>query len=107
MVLFSKKIQCTKCGKKFKSKKERNVRKYVCSTYDNYKKCERSIIKEDFILELLERRFGKLSHEELSEKVIKVKVHDKKKIENEDAFHLEIELKNDDPIILNYTYLQL
>lgn len=49
MYRFSTKIICTKCGKKFKAKKERKKIKYVCSGYDRYGKefCERVVIKEE------------------------------------------------------------
>lgn len=100
MVLFSKKIKCLNCGKNFKSKLERNKKRvYVCSNYDNYGKCKREIIHQDFILELLDKRFEKrLSNEEIKEVVKSIEVKNK----NEFVIHLE----NEEPIIFSSNYIQ-
>jgi hypothetical protein len=62
MVVYAKYtglITCKICGKNFKSKRERNTQKYVCAGYDRYGKeyCERKIIKEQLLDELVELHF--------------------------------------------------
>lgn len=56
---YSGMIHCKKCGKNFKTKKERGVIKYLCAGYDRYGKefCEREIIKESILDELVELHF--------------------------------------------------
>lgn len=56
---YSGLIHCKKCGKNFKTKRERGVIKYVCAGYDRYGKdfCEREVIKESLLNELVELHF--------------------------------------------------
>ncbi len=98
--IFSRKIKCKHCGGNFKSKKERNTRKYICSNYDNYGKCVRIPIEEDFLKELITKRFQKeMSNEEMSEIVDEIIIEDK--------LLFEIHFKNSDkPIIFSEKYIQ-
>lgn len=99
-ILFSRKVKCAHCGGNFKSKLERGKRRvYVCSKYDNFGKCERVPIEQDFVLELLERRYGeKLELQERVEKVVRIIVEEKMKF--------TIELEDDAPIIFSDHYIQ-
>lgn len=54
--LFYKKIKCAHCGCNYKLKSERGTNKYICSSYDNKGKCVRIPIKEEFLIELIEKR---------------------------------------------------
>jgi hypothetical protein len=56
---YSGLIHCRKCGKNFKTKRERGVMKYICAGYDRYGKefCERERIKESYLDELIELHF--------------------------------------------------
>jgi hypothetical protein len=56
---YSGLIVCRKCGKNFKTKRERGVMKYICAGYDRFGKefCERERIKEDYLDELIELHF--------------------------------------------------
>lgn len=92
MPLFSKKIKCIHCGGNFKAKTERGKRKYICSTYDNYGKCKRIPIEEDFLKQVIKKRFG----ENITDEEIKNKVE---RIEVEDKLLFKIYLKDDQPII--------
>lgn len=76
--LFSRLIKCKNCNRNFKSKKDGRKRFYICSTYDNYGKgkCERNQIDQDYLVELLERRFDKiLTYEEIREEVEQIEVN--------------------------------
>jgi hypothetical protein len=53
--LFYKKIKCH-CGANFKFIKEKQKNKYVCSQYANYRTCQRNIVEESLLLEMLNRR---------------------------------------------------
>lgn len=100
-VLFSRKIKCSYCGKNYKSKKERNKRVYVCSSYDNYGKCKREVLHEDFLVELLVRRYGeefKTTKENVQKTVEKIEVVDK--------WTFTIYLNNDKPIIFGDNFVQ-
>lgn len=57
MYLFSKKIFCSQCRRKFKGKKEGGKNVYICSTYSNYgaDKCTRKRIEEDGLLEVVKK----------------------------------------------------
>ena len=56
---YSGMIQCKKCGKNYKTKKERNVQKYICAGYDRYGKkfCERFLVTEKLLDELIQLHF--------------------------------------------------
>jgi hypothetical protein len=68
-------------------------------------------------LELLERRYGRLTEDKIVDIVDYIEVFDKKtirkrneltdKIERESVYILTIHLKDDQPIILDKNYLQL
>lgn len=57
--LFSGLIVCKKCGKKFRGKKERGKRVYICSGYSNYGSefCKRNQINEEDLLYMLKMHF--------------------------------------------------
>lgn len=99
---FSKLCKCKFCGKNMKYKNERDIGKYICSTYDNYGKnyCKRTHVSEDFLKSLIFRRFQReLSDQEIREIVDYVEV--------EDSLLLEIHFKNgDEPILLKGKFIQ-
>lgn len=100
-VLFSRKIKCLHCGKNFKGKLQRGKRVYLCSTYDNYGTCKRMVLKEDFLVELLQRRFGDdydISKENIQESV--------EKIEVKENYLFTIHLKEGIPIEFEENYIQ-
>lgn len=100
-VLFSKKIICKNCGRKFKGKKERKKRVYICSGYDNYGACTRIPIKEELLVELLKRRYSEqfnTSKENIQNVV--------KSIEVRGSMLFTINLVNDIPIIFGDNYIQ-
>lgn len=101
MTLFSKKIKCLHCGKNFKAKKEREKYKYLCSTYDNKGACKREVLHEEFLVDLLIRRYGE--NFEVSKQNIQNTVE---KIEVEDKWTFTIYLKNDRPIIYGDDFVQ-
>lgn len=75
---------------------------YCCSTYDNYgkDKCDRIMVKENFIRGLVERRFQReMSDQEINELVDYVIV--------ESPLLMEIHFKSDDiPILLQGSFVQ-
>lgn len=117
MPLFSGLIRCPYCKGNYKAKKEKGKQKYVCSTYDNYRQCRRIAIEEEFLLELLKRRYGEITEDKIVDIVDYVEIFDKKvirkrneltgKTERENMYILTIHFKNDKPIILNENFLQL
>lgn len=117
MPLFSGLIRCPYCKGNYRAKKEKGKQKYICSTYHNYGTCKRIAVEEEFLLELLERRYGKLTENKIVGIVDYVEVFDKKvirkrneltgKIERQNVYILIIHLKNDKPIILKENFLQL
>lgn len=103
MALFSKLIICGKCGKKHKFKKIRSKQNvYIDSTYDNKGKnyCERQLIHESLLIELLQMRFKKeeIGQELISEKVDYIEVN---------GNNLTINIKNEEPIIFSENYIQI
>lgn len=89
--LFSKLIICKNCLKRYKAKKDRK-RFYVCSTYDNLGKdyCERGKVDQDYLLELLERRFERrLTEDEIKKEVNQIVTNGKE---------IVIYLENQQPI---------
>lgn len=101
MVLFSRKIKCKHCGKNFKGKKERKRRVYICSSYDNTGNCKREVLSEEFLIDLLIRRYGKdfeVSKENIQSIVESIIVEDK--------LTFTISLKNDAPIIFGENFIQ-
>lgn len=68
MSRYSGKIICKKCGKNYKTKKERGKIKYICSGYDRYGKefCEREILTEKILDDLISFHYKKkLTDEEI------------------------------------------
>lgn len=75
---YSGKIVCKKCGKNFKTKKERRKIKYICSGYDRLGKefCEREIITEKILDELISFHYKKeLTDEEISILINSIEIH--------------------------------
>lgn len=100
-ILFSRKIKCLNCGKNYKAKRERQKISYVCGNYDNYGKCKREVIKQQFLIDLLQRRYGKdfeISKDNIQEIVESVE------IKNKETF--TINLQNDIPIIFGDNFIQ-
>lgn len=93
--LFYKKLRCKNCNKNMKSKTERGVKKYICSTYDTGKGCRRVIVKEEYLTDLLTRRFK-------SEKIENILRH-VKIIEVEESDELVIYFHEGDPIVVSYS----
>lgn len=71
--LFYKKMKCELCGGNFKMKKERGTVKYICSSYDNYKSCQRNAVEEDRLVKLINKRYGReLTDDEIREAVTEI-----------------------------------
>lgn len=100
--LFYKKIHCFFCGGYYKLKRERSSRKtYVCTRYDTTGECVRNVIEEKFLVELLEGRFTEpITHELVRNEVVGIM------IENTKPYLLEIQLRNQSPIIFSRTGIQ-
>ena len=97
-ILFSGKVVCKDCLKKHKSKKERGRRKYVCSTYDHSKGCNRNMVSQNQLLELLEMRYKRLlTKKEIDQIVDYILVSEN---------NIEILLHNEKPIKLLENYAQ-
>jgi hypothetical protein len=77
--LFYKKLRCF-CGSNFKSKKYRSRQCYICTQAD-LGNCIRIPIEENFIKDLITRRKGKITEEEMSEVLDYVLVKNKWDIE--------------------------
>jgi hypothetical protein len=78
--LFFKKIRCI-CGSNFKSKMYRNRKCYICTSADK-KQCEHRVpIEESFIKDLIIRRKGNISDEEMVNVLDHVLVREKWDIE--------------------------
>lgn len=97
MIIFSRKIKCSNCGKNFKAKKERGRRVYVDSSYDNYGKCKRNVFSQDYFTALVRHRYGGISDAEIRERVKLVEIRDKD--------HFTIHFKDDSPIIFGENYI--
>lgn len=75
-----------------KFKKERSTQKYICSTYDLGKGCQRTIVDHDFLLRLVEKRYQcELEKGEIQSLVEKVDVKSK--------YEFVIHFYNDEPIV--------
>jgi site-specific DNA recombinase len=78
---YSGKIVCKKCGKNFKTKKERRKIKYICTGYDRYGKefCEREVVSEKILDDLIHFHYKKkLSNEEISILIKSIEIHKNK-----------------------------
>lgn len=98
--LFKKKIVCGYCGKFHIGKNERGKLKFVCSKYNkNSKECQRNMVTNEQLLELLDMRFKRLlTQEEINLLINYINVTDNK---------IEIILNNNqEPIILSETFAQ-
>lgn len=95
--LFARKIRCQHCGKNFKSKKERAGKiRYVCSSYDLRGECIRNPVKEEFLIELLEKRLNQEVTRELVDDHVDVIV-----VEGISPYLLEIHMINQDSILFS------
>lgn len=97
-ILFSRKIKCAHCGKNFKSKMERRRRVYICSSYDNYNLCERVVIPQGLIVDLINRRSRRVLTEEDVRGLVEL-------IEIESANKFKIHLKDQEPIIFGDNFI--
>jgi hypothetical protein len=77
-----------------KFKRERSVGKYICSSYDTQGTCQRIIVREDYLVDLLIRRFKSEEMEYILEQV--------KLIEVEQSDELIIHFHIDDPIVVSF-----
>lgn len=102
MALFSKKIKCVHCGGNYISKKERGKHKYICRNYDKLGKeyCRRIVISEEFLMELLNRRF------EADELTVEEMVDEVELIEVDEKLKFTINFNNDEPIIFGDNFIQ-
>jgi hypothetical protein len=93
--LFYKRIRCKNCQNGMKFKRERTVGKYICSTYDTGKGCKRIIVKEDYLVDLLMRRFKNEDIENILQHV--------KLVEVENTEEIVIHFHEGDPIVVSYS----
>lgn len=98
---FKSKIRCKHCGKNYRLLTERGVRKFICGGYHNKSGCnKRIVIQEDFILDLIYRRYQKeLSKNCLFEIVDYIEIEDKHLME----IHFT---DNSIPILLKGNFIQ-
>lgn len=97
--LFYKTIFCSHCNKGMKKKNERGSIKYCCSSYENYKTCQRTIIEEDYLIELIHKRFN----QEVTREVIETHIES---ILVEDKNLVEIFIKDQESILMSKTHLR-
>lgn len=98
--LFYKLIKCGLCQSNYKSRMNRNKKCYVCSKASNYGTCEFRPVEEEFIKNLIERRFQrKMSDEEIREVTKQIVITDKWDIE---VYFNEI----DDPVLIKGTFMK-
>lgn len=92
--LFYKKIKCSHCGGNFKVKRERSDRKtYVCTRYDTTGECERNVIEEKYLVDLIQGRFEEVVDYSLIEKEVMYI-----SIENTKPYLMTIQFRNQHPI---------
>lgn len=95
--LFSGKIVCWHCSKNFKAKKERGGKiRYICSSYDLKGECIRIPVKEEFLIELIEKRMNQKVTRELLEDYVESII-----VENVDPYLLEIKLVGQESILFS------
>lgn len=82
-----------------KKKNERGSIKYCCSSYENYKACQRTIIEESYLIELIHKRFNEEVTRELVENNIE-------SIIVEDKNLVEIFIRGQDSILMSKTHLR-
>lgn len=97
--LFYKVIRCSHCGGYFKLKREKSGRKiYLCSQYDNTGECERNVIEEEYLVELLQRRFNEdITPELIRKEVMYIS------IEKTKPYLMTIQFRNQSPIEFTLT----
>lgn len=95
--LFSGKIVCWHCSKNFKAKKERGGKiRYICSSYDLKGECIRIPVKEEFLIELIEKRLGQVVTRELVEDYVESIV-----VENVEPYLMEIKINGQESILFS------
>ena len=95
--LFYKTLRCAHCGGYFKVKRERSSRRiYVCTQYDNTGQCERNVIEEEYLVELLRGRLN----EEITKEVIDREVM-YISIEKTKPYLLTVQFYNQEPIVFS------
>lgn len=97
--LFYKKLICSHCGSGMKKKTERKTNRYVCSSYDNFKTCKRIMVEEDYLIELIHKRF----EQEVDRELIETHVES---ILVEDRMLFEIFIKGQESILMSKTHLR-
>jgi len=97
--LFNGKIKCARCNGAFKKKNERGTVRYICSNYDNYSKCIRIPIQEDFLVELIQKRLNREVDRQLVEDYVEL-------ILVEETNLVEIFIKDQESILLSRTHLR-
>jgi hypothetical protein len=97
--LFKSKIKCSHCGNSYLGKLEKGKRKYICMSYHkNSSTCVRIPIFEEFLVQVIERRFGmELSYEEIQENVLLIEIEDK--------LLFTIHIKDQEPIIYGRNHI--
>ncbi|KON87324.1 hypothetical protein AF332_11135 [Sporosarcina globispora] len=98
---YKSKIICSKCKKRYKKIIESGKVKFICGGYSNNNGCsERTVISEDFIRGLINRRFQKeLSDEEIRDVLEYILVEDK--------LLMEIHFNDrSEPILLKGNFIQ-
>lgn len=55
--IFTKKIICLNCEKRFRGLNERGKKKYICGGYHNYKNCIRWIIEEEQLVDVIRQHY--------------------------------------------------
>lgn len=97
--LFYKTIFCFYCQSGMKRKKERGSVKYCCSQYDNFGKCRRNIIEEDYLIELIKKRLEVDVTREVVEEYVESIVVEEKNL-------VEIFIRGQESILMSKTHLR-
>ena len=99
--LFRSKIRCFHCGKNYKRKVERGSVKFFCGGYHNGNGCkERIIIFEKDIVELINKRYGKILTDGKIREVLDYII-----IEGKLLFEIHFKDENE-PILFKENYIQ-
>ncbi|QJI52464.1 hypothetical protein [Psychrobacillus phage Perkons] len=94
-------MKCQICGSYLKKKKERSTIRYLCSRHDTVGDCKRNAIDEDYLVELIQRRFNRKVDRELIEKEVKIIM-----VENVKPYIMEIHLYNQESILFTSDFIR-
>lgn len=82
--LFSGKLICAHCGKKYKKRYDgkNRIPVYICQSYDNYGKCKRIPIHEQVIIDAINKRYlirwgRSISEQDVGEKLQQMWIEDR------------------------------